>query len=147
MNEKLKRICLKQSYNYDSIFYNIQIINLSKKRNKNSHVFFQPILFDVYYSDKLSKGEFRYYYQGLFDSNKNSELSYIYNARQIKGEIKVYVTKCSDYSNCDFNKEYLEKDKETKILYNIDEFYTHSKKLTDYTSFHRSNYYTLLFYV
>ena len=144
LNEKLKRICLKQSYNYDSIFYNIQIINLSKKRNKNSYVFLQPILFDAYYSDKLSKGEFRYYYQGLFDPNKNSELNYIYNAHQIKGEIKVYVTKCSDYSNCDFNKEYLEKDKETKILYNIDEFYTHSKKSTDYTSFHRNQ---LLYYV
>ena len=52
------------------------------------------LVFDAIYQEKLSKDEIRYYKQGLFEPNANSELKYIYNVHQIEGKINVYVTKC-----------------------------------------------------
>jgi hypothetical protein len=128
--ERINKICLRQGNELESVFFNIQIIDISKQTT--STIILQPILFDFIYSDELSLNEIRFYKQGLFDPNKdNSELKYTYNVHQIEGSIKVYVTKCKDYPNCQFTKESIETDKEAISLYNINEIFTHSKKASD----------------
>ena len=128
--ERLNKICLQQKKDLESVFFNIQILDISDQTT--STVITQPILFDAIYEDELSQNEIRFYRQGLFDPNKdNSELKYTYNAHQTEGFIKVYVTKCKDYPNCKFTKESIEADKDAISLYNINEIFTHSKKATD----------------
>ena len=134
-NEKLNEICLEPKKSLDSIFFNIQIIDISKQTKSTSIV--QPILFDAIYKDELSKNEIRFYKQGLFDSNQNEELKYLYNIHQKEGEIKVYVTNCKDYPDCDFTKdslENLENDGKAISLYNINGLFVHSKVSENYDS-------------
>ena len=132
-SQKINKICLKQENDLESIFFNIQIINIDEQTT--SKINLEPIVSNAYYYDYLKKNEIRYYRQGTFDSNKNSELKYIYNVRQIKGEIKVYVSKCDTYPNCNFNKDNIEKDENAISLYNINDFFIFSKKSTYYSTY------------
>ena len=132
-SQKINKICLKQENDLESIFFNIQIINIDEQTT--SKINLEPIVSNAYYYDYLNKNEIRYYRQGTFDSNKNSELKYVYNVRQIKGEIKVYVSKCDTYPNCNFNKDNIEKDENAISLYNINDFFIFSKKSTDYSTY------------
>ena len=128
--ERIDKLCLRQANELESVFFNIQILDVSKQID--STVNMQPILFDVIYTDELSLNEIRFYRQGLFDPNKdNSELKYTFNVHQSEGSIKVYTTKCKDYPNCKFNKENIEADKNAISLYNINEIFTYSKKASD----------------
>ena len=128
--ERINKLCLRQGNELESVFFNIQILDISKQIS--STIIMQPILFDVIYSDELSLNEIRFYRQGLFDPNKdNSELKYTYNVHQSEGLIKVYVTKCKDYPNCKFTKESIESDKDAKSLFNINEIFSYSKKASD----------------
>ena len=128
-NQKLNKICLKPKDDLESVFFNIQILDISKQAKCP---ILQPLVLDAIYQDKLSKNEIRYYKQGLFEPNQNSELKYIYNVHQIEGKINVYVTKCSTYPNCDFTKEKLEKDENAISLYNINGLFVHSIHSDEY---------------
>jgi len=130
---KLEKICLKPKNDLDSIFFGMQIIDVSKQTTSN--VILQSTIFGAFYNDKLYKNEIRYYRQGLFDPNKNDDLRYLYNIRQIKGEIKVYISQCDNFPFCQFTKEYLENNDKIKTLYNINEFFIYSKKSTDFNKF------------
>ena len=127
---KLEKICLKQKNNLESVFFNMQIIDISHQTI--SSVILQSTIFGAFYVDKLSQNEIRYYRQGLFDSEKKNDLRYLYNIRQIKGEIKVYITECDNFPYCKYTKEDLEKNNNNKYksLYNINEFFIFSKKST-----------------
>ena len=130
---KLEKICLKPKNDLDSIFFGIQIIDTNKQTTSN--VILQSTIFGAFYNDKLYKNEIRYYRQGLFDPNKNDDLRYLYNVRQIKGEIKVYITQCDNFPFCKYTKEDLENNNEVKNLYNINEFFIYSKKSTDFKKY------------
>ena len=102
-----EQICLFPKTIGVNIFYSMQIIDVSKQQTTNSILL--PALIGELYNDILDKDEIRYYRQGTFESNPDKELNYLYNIRQIKGEIKVFVTQCNNYPNCKYTKEDLEK--------------------------------------
>ena len=127
---KLEKICLKPKNDLDSIFFGLQIIDTNKQTISNAIL--QSTIFGAFYNDKLYKNEIRYYRQGLFDPNKNDDLRYLYNVRQIKGEIKVYISQCDNFPFCKYTKEDLENNDEIKNLYNVNEFFIYSKKSNDF---------------
>ena len=131
--EKLDKICLKQKNDLDSIFFGLQIVDISNQ--STSKVILQPTVFGAFYKDILYKNEIRYYRQGLFDSNKKDDLRYLYSFRQIKGEIKVYVGECNTFPECKFTKEELERNNKNIELYNIDEYFIYSKRSIDFKNY------------
>ena len=138
---ELNKICLKQKNDLDSIFFGIQIIDISKQTVSN--VILQPLIFGSFYNDKLYKNEIRYYRQGLFD-NEDEDLRYLYNVRQIKGEIKVYVTQCNNFPYCSFSKEDIEKNDKVMSLYNINDIFVYSKKAVDLYNYDPEKFYVYI---
>ena len=128
-SNKLNKICLKQKNDLESIFFDMQIIDISKEAN--SKVILQPAILGNIYNDKLSKDEIRYYRQGLFDPNPSDELIYHYSIRQIEGEIEVYIAQCDNFPYCQYSKTDLEKNENVTKLYNLDEVFIYSKKSKD----------------
>ena len=128
-SEKLNKICLKQKNDLDSIFFSMQLIDISNE--KTSKAIVHSAILGTIYNDNLVKDEIRYYRQGLFDPNPNEELMYQYSVRQLKGEIQVYIAKCEDFPYCQYSKEDIESNKNIINLYNIDEYFIYSKKAKD----------------
>jgi len=136
-SEKIDKICLKQKYDSDSIFFRLQIVDTSDQ--KSSNIILQPSILGAFYKDILSKDEIRYYRQGLFDNNEISDLRYIYNVKQIKGEIKVFVSQCEKFPNCEITKKDLENNNKIISLYNIDGSFTFSTKAKDFSNYTPEN--------
>ena len=129
----LEKICLKSKNELDSVFFGMQIVDISNQ--KVSNVILQPTIFGAFYSDTLYKNEIRYYRQGLFDPNQKEDLRYLYNVRQISGEIKVYISLCDNFPYCKYSKEDLENNDNIKSLYNINEYFFYSKKSTNFVKY------------
>ena len=132
-SQNLKKICLKQKNDLDSIFFNMQIINIDNEKTTKA-ILEKSILGNIY-KDKLLKDEIRYYRQGLFVPNPSSELMYRYHLRQIKGEIQVYVKECDDFPYIQLSKEDIENNEKVIKLYNIDEYFTYSKRAKDLVNY------------
>ena len=141
-NKKLEKICIQPKNYYDSIFFSLQIINTSYQ--KFSNVILQPSLFGALYNDILYKNDVRYFRQGLFDSNTKESLRYLYNFRQIKGEIKVFISKCNTFPSCSYSKESLEKKSDIISLYNINDNFIYSEKSTDFTIYNPASIYVYI---
>ena len=137
-SEKLNNICLKPKNDLDSIFFSLQIIDISDERITKAILL--PTILGNTYIDKLIKDEVRYYRQGLFDSNPNDELKYYYNIRQVKGEIQLYITQCEDFPNCHYSKDNLENNKNVIKIYNLDEYFIYSKKARDLINYDPKNF-------
>ena len=130
---KLEKICLKQKNDLESAFFGMQIVDISQQNISN--VILHSVIFGAFYNDKLYKNEIRYYRQGLFDPNKKDDLRYLYNIRQISGEIKVFISQCDNFPYCEYTKEDLENNKNIKSLYNINDYFIYSKKSTAFAKF------------
>ena len=140
--KKLEKICIQPKNYYDSIFFSLQIINTSNQ--KISNVILQPSIFGALYNDILYKNEVRYYRQGSFDSIAKGSLRYLYNVRQIEGEIKVFISKCDTFPSCSYSKENLERNNDIISLYNINDNFIYSEKSTDLTIYNPSNIYVYI---
>ena len=136
-SEKIDKICLKQKYDSERIFFGLQIVDTSDQKSPN--IILQPSILGAFYKDILSKDEIRYYRQGLFDNNEISDLRYIYNVKQIKGEIKVFVSQCEKFPNCEITKKDLENNNKIISLYNIDGSFTFSTKAKDFSKYTPKN--------
>ena len=142
-NQNLKKICLKQKNDLDSIFFNMQIINVDNE--KTTKAILEKAILGNLYKDKLLKDEIRYYRQGLFVSNPSSELMYRYHFRQIEGEMQVYVIDCDDFPYVELSKKDIENNEKVIKLYNIDEYFTYSKRAKDLVNYNPQK--TLLFII
>ena len=129
-NNKLEKICIQPKNYYDSVFFSLQIINTSNQIV--SKVILQPSIFGALYNDILYKNEIRYYRQGSFDFDSKESLKYLYNVRQIEGEIKVFISNCENYPSCTYFKEILERENIIS-LYNINDDFIYSRNSTDFT--------------
>ena len=138
-SEKNDKICLKPKHDLYEIFFGLQIVDTSAQAT--SKIILQPSIIGAIYKDILYKDEIRYYRQGLFDYNKNSDLRYIYNVKQIKGEIKVFVSQCNKFPNCEITKKDLERNDNNKNinLYNIDDVFTFSTRAKDFQDYTPEN--------
>ena len=140
--KKLEKICIQPKNYYDSIFFSLQIINTSNQ--KISNVILQPSIFGALYNDILYQNEARYYRQGSFDSIAKESLRYLYNVRQIEGEIKVFISKCDTFPSCAYSKENLERNNNIISLYNINDNFIYSEKSTDLSIYNPSNIYVYI---
>jgi len=136
--EKLNKICLKQKDDLESIFFSMQIIDVSNE--KTTKAILQPAIPGNLYKDRLKKDEIRYYRQGLFDPNPNDELMYKYNVRQIEGEIEVYIAQCENFPYCQFTKEDILKNEKAIKLYNLNEYFTYSRRAKDLVNYDPENF-------
>ena len=136
--EKLNKICLKQKDDLESIFFSMQIIDVSNETTTKAIL--QPAIPDNVYKDRLKKDEIRYYRQGLFDPNPNDELMYRYNVRQIEGEIEVYIAQCENFPNCQFTKEDILKNEKAIKLYNLNEYFTYARRAKDLINYDPQNF-------
>jgi len=137
-SEKLRKICLKQKDDLESIFFSMQIIDISDEK-KTKAILHPAIPGNIYY-DRLIKDEIRYYRQGLFEPNPNDELMYRYSVRQIKGEIEVYVGKCDYFPFCQYSKEDLLNNDNVTKLYNLDEYFTYARRAKDLTNYNLESF-------
>ena len=140
--KKLEKICIQPKNYYDSIFFSLQIINTSNQ--KISNVILQPSIFGALYNDILYKNDIRYYRQGSYYPNTEESLRYLYNVRQIEGEIKVFISKCDTFPSCTYSKESLERKNGIISLYNINDNFIYSEKSTDFTIYNPSNIYVYI---
>ena len=76
--------------------------------------------------------------------NPSIELMYLYNVRQVKGEIQVYISQCDNFPYCEFSKEDLENDINVIRLYNIDESFTYSKRAKDLIKYNPQKFYAYI---
>ena len=136
--EKLRKICLKQKDDLESIFFSMQIIDISDE--KTTKAILHPAIPGNLYNDRLIKDEIRYYRQGLFEPNPNDELMYRYSVRQIEGEIEVYVGKCNNFPFCQYTKEDLLNKDKVKKLYNLDEYFTYARRAKDLTNYNLESF-------
>ena len=136
--EKLRKICLKQKDDLESIFFSMQIIDISDETTTKAIL--HPAIPGNIYNDRLMKDEIRYYRQGLFEPNPKDELMYQYNVRQINGEIEVYVGQCDNFPNCKYTKDDLTKNENIIKLYNLDEYFSYSRKAKDFTKYNPESF-------
>ena len=136
--EKLNKICLKQKDDLESIFFSMQIIDVSNETTTKAIL--QPAIPGNVYKDRLKKDEIRYYRQGLYDPNPNDELMYRYNVRQIEGEIEVYIAQCENFPNCQFTKEDILKNEKAIKLYNLNDYFTYARRAKDLINYDPQNF-------
>ena len=136
--EKLRKICLKQKDDLESIFFSMQIIDISDE--KETKAILHPAIPGNIYNDRLLKKEIRYYRQGLFEPNPNDELMYRYNVRQINGEIEVYIGQCNNFPYCQYKKEDLLNNEKVTKLYNLNEYFTYARRAKDLTVYNPQSF-------